>query len=320
MEYKDNNSNYSPDLPCTFCKCIKGIFSLIFLPSRKYRLANGFFIVGEAYYDKGNFDQAYDFYKIAVKLMPNSGIFLNRLGLLTHEIGNIDEAIKLLDKTLKIDLEANEPEYIARDENNLGRALLEKGEYSKAMILFENSLKRFKALDGEYNTDIAMVQNSLGNALSEIDEYDKAITYYKSALEINIKAYNFDDPIIAINRNDLGKAWLDKGEYGKAIICFEQALKSLPKDDKLTVILKGNLGDALFEIGKYEEAESYYKEALQVAKKYNTEEKDNNDIIILQERLDEVLQAKNEKGDLFIVPSKLDSYSQGYSEINLLKQ
>ena len=136
----------------------------------------------------------------------------------------MDEAIAHYQKALQI-----KPDY-AEAHNNLGNALLQKGQVDEAMAHYQKAL--------QINPDYAEAHNNLGNALLQKGRVDEAITHYQKALQIK--------PDYAEAHNNLGNALLQKGNVDEAMAHYQKALQIKPDYAEA----HNNLGNALASKGQ----------------------------------------------------------------------
>jgi len=126
--------------------------------------------------------------------------------------------------------------------NNLGNALLQKGQVDDAIAQFQYAL--------EENPNYALAQYNLGNALLQKGQVDDAIAFYKRALELN--------PGYASAHSNLGSALLQKGQADEAIAQYQLALEIDPN----RALDYNNLGFVLCNRGRVDEAIAQYQKAL----------------------------------------------------------
>jgi cytochrome c-type biogenesis protein CcmH/NrfG len=120
----------------------------------------------------------------------------------------MDEAITQYQEALEI-----RPDF-AEAHNNLGNALLQKGNVGEAITQYQNAL--------QINPDYVDALNNLGSALRQKGRVDEAIRHYQEALKIK--------PDFAGAHYNLGNALLQKGKVGEAIAHFQQAVQIGPAD------------------------------------------------------------------------------------------
>jgi Flp pilus assembly protein TadD len=136
--------------------------------------------------------------------------------------------------------------YIAH--NDLGSALLQKGDVDKAISHFQTAL--------QIKPGFTEAQNNLGTALLQKNNVDEAISHFQAALQI--------EPDDATAHNNLGDALLQKGDVNKAVAHFQTALQINPGYAEAHY----NFGNALLKAGKADEAIVQYQQALQIKPDY----------------------------------------------------
>ena len=181
-------------------------------------------------------------YQKALQINPDYAEAHNNLGNALLQKGNVDEAIAHYQKALQI-----KPDY-AEAHDNLGNALLQKGNVDEAIAHYQKAL--------QIKPDYAEAHNNLGNALLQKGNVDEAIAHYQKALQIN--------PDYAEAHNNLGNALLQKGSVDEAIAHYQKALQINPDYAEA----HNNLGNALLQKGKVDEAIVHYQKALQINPDY----------------------------------------------------
>jgi tetratricopeptide (TPR) repeat protein len=172
------------------------------------------------------YQSAFEFYELAVKIEPDNSTYLNDAGVMALHLSYIEKAVKYCEKSLSLCIIVygeQHPE-IATRYNNLGVAYSKIGEYEKGINYCKKALHIGKALYEEGYPDIAIWQNNLGEVYRNSGEYDKAISCYEQAIAINKEFYGKGHPDIAIVYNNLGLAYGSKGKYDIAANYCEQAL------------------------------------------------------------------------------------------------
>jgi Flp pilus assembly protein TadD len=176
--------------------------------------------------------------------------------------------------------------YVAR--NNLGHALLRKGEANAAMHHFETALK--------LNPQSYKASNNIGEALLELRRVNEAVDRYRESLKLNPAAAathkcigvalfeqgNIEEAIshlqtalrIEPNYADayfrLGNIYRKEGQIQKAARCYLHVIRLRPDLPEAY----NNLGVLLVNEGKLKAAESYFRKALEQENDY-TPARDN---------------------------------------------
>jgi len=222
------------------------------------------------------FQKAFNYYELAVKVNSENALYLNDTGVMAEELGFYDKAIDYCQRALEIDLKSHGEEHpnIADRYNSLGLVYDSKGEYNKALEYFQKALQVGIKYHGEESTHIAAYYNNIGWTYYNMGQYDKALEYFQKALQINVKYEEHLD--VALSYSNLGSAYDIKGEWDKAITYFQKALKIdvryRGENHPKTATRYCNLGSAFGSKGEYDKALEYYQKALQIDVKYYGEE------------------------------------------------
>jgi tetratricopeptide (TPR) repeat protein len=171
--------------------------------------------------------------------------------------------------------------------NNLGDALLQKGEVDKAITLLQRAL--------QINPDCAYAHNGLGNALLQKGEVDEAIAQYQKELQIY--------PDGAYAHNNLGNVLLQKGEVDEAIAQYQKALQINPDNAEV----HNHLVKILFQRGNVDEAIAHCQRALQIDPD-NAEAHNNLGNVLLQKGDVDGALAQYQKA-LQIKPDSVEAHS-----------
>ncbi len=179
------------------------------ITSKKHQgaeLATAHIVRGNAYFSRGDYNNAARDYDEAIQLNPkNSVAFYNR-GNVYNRLGQYDDAIENYDKAIEL-----RPDY-ANAFNNRCSAYTAKGAYDRAIQDCTRAI--------ELDATKANFFVSCGNAYNKKPDYDRAMSDYDEAIRLdanNVSAY-------------LGRcsALIDKANYGNAIESCDQALKRQP--------------------------------------------------------------------------------------------
>ena len=131
--------------------------------------------------------------------------------------------------------------FIAQD--NLGNALLQKGDVAGAILHFQKAL--------QLKPDSAEIHNNLGSALAQSGKVEEAVTHFQTALQIL--------PDYAQAHYNLGYALLQKGGVSEAVNQFQTALQLDPG----FAAARDNLDLALRQKSAVDETLAQYQQALQ---------------------------------------------------------
>ena len=173
-----------------------------------------------------------------VKKSPHKARPYNNLGAALADDGQYSKAIEQYHKALQIN------PYYPKAYANLGFALAKQGKVEESIAQF---LKASQLQPGDYET-----LSNLGVTLIMQKRYAEAIKYLSEAVELN--------PYFAKAHNNLGVALNREGRAEEAIDHYSTALKLDPEYAEAY----NNLGVALANQGRYEEAISQFSAALKI--------------------------------------------------------
>lgn len=205
--------------------------------------ATGFLIVAWlgvlTWRQSGMYSDIETLWRTTIARNPGCWMAYNNLGIALVERGEIDEAIAQYEKSLS--LRSN----YAQTHYNLGHAFFAKGKIDEAIAYSQ------KALSLEPNDADAHVV--LGNAVLAKGLVDEAIAEYSTALKLR--------PNHSDAHYNLGNALLKKGEVDAAVAHFEAALKLQPDIPEAYL----QLGNVFLERNRWREAIAHYEQALKLS-------------------------------------------------------
>jgi protein O-GlcNAc transferase len=189
-------------------------------------------------HQSGQLAEAEIYYTKLLKYLPKDTSLLSNLGTLKLQKNNLEEGIKLIEKSLKID--SNQPNAL----NNLG-------------VVLQKNLRPEEAID-KYDCAIAIVPgyaeaySNRGNALMDLNRFDEALESYNQAVRI---------------KPDYALAYSNRGNILKGLNRFDEALKNYNRAIALNpkyANAYANKGDAFKQFEKLEEAILSYDRALNI--------------------------------------------------------
>jgi tetratricopeptide (TPR) repeat protein len=199
--------------------------------------------IGLAYIALKQVDHALFYYKKAIHTDPNCAEAYYNLGV-ASEIKYKDDTKKAEEAYEKV-LKLNNDDYsFVRASLNLAKIYRKQKKFDDAILLLREAVKR--------DPKFAPLYNETGLTYFDSNLYDFAITNFKKAIEVEEqKKY----PEAATN---LGIVYLKQGKLAKAIAQFEEAIKM---DDKFPGS-HYNYGNALVLNGFYEKAKAHLQKAI----------------------------------------------------------
>ncbi len=220
------------------------------------------------YYKMGKIEEAIKLLEKAISLNLTNSSLLARLGLYYQEVGKFEESAQILERVIQQD------KNYAEAYNYLGVTYYKKDQMAKAIDSFKQALM----LDKDY----AMAMNNLGNCYLALKKYDLAEEEYKKAISV-------DDHLASVH-NGLAVAYYRQDMVREALLSWE---KSLELDPQQTDTLY-NLGRVYLRLGYKQKALRSFESFIQMAspQKYG---KDIEEVKRVIERLKREMQIDTEK-------------------------
>jgi len=192
---------------------------------------------------------------VLVKIFDHKGVSCRNSG---NYIGSLDYH----HLALKLANELNNPEALAKCNNNIGVVYRRLDDYQKATDYHLKSLKLYEQLKDDVG--IAMALNGLGNIDYIMGNLDKALEYFTRALNI---AEGTNNPLgVAINLNNIGNVYKKKRDYQKALEYYKQSLELNTRINSVRgiSICNSDIGLIYLEIGNYIKALEYFLKSLEL--------------------------------------------------------
>jgi len=289
------------------------LFAFIFAVNAAYAAkdeAERLWELGEKAYNAGKYHEALPYYHKSLSQCAGNlecvASNLNGIGAVYEALDDDRKAFKYYEDALTAARKANNRDLIATNLFNTG-AIYHRtfNQYEKALSLFEESLRLFRALNdrksgaivlfnmgkslnslGRYDRALSVLNESLrinrelkdqqgmagslnviGNVYANLGQYDKPLAYYQEALQINRRLNNFQE--IAVGLRNIGDAYSDLVERDKAFTYYQEALDIQRKRKELRfdmVITLTNMGALYKGLDQYDKALSHYEESLKISR------------------------------------------------------
>ncbi|MCD4818809.1 MAG: sigma 54-interacting transcriptional regulator [Candidatus Cloacimonetes bacterium] len=180
-------------------------------------------------------------------------------------IGKWDDYLKIAEYSLSLSEKINDKLLLGKSKKLIGNILDNKGNYKKALELFDESLNIFNGLDNKEERCnificIGVTSNNQGNK-------EKAMEYYKKSLVISEELGNKKN--IAIVLGNIGLLYNSQDNYEKAMKYNKKSLKIHKElgDKKGISTILANRGIIYTNQGNFEKALEYYKKSLKICEK-----------------------------------------------------
>ena len=194
----------------------------------------------------GDFEQAIDQCREALRINPNCAEALGNLGMALYKTGRFEEAVLPLEQVVA--LQPNS----AKSQYSLGTALVRVGRLSDAMTHLEATIR----LDPNF----PQAQSLYGVALEKADRLPEAIDHFEIAIQIS--------PGDRLTRFNYGRALLRSHRAEEAITQLQEAVRIDPG----YLEAWGNLITALANAGRRDEAILATERTIALARSMNQPE------------------------------------------------
>ncbi len=196
-------------------------------------LANVYNTQGAIYYERGDYDQAIHYYKVAldlhqkIKSDPPTLVGINNNIAISFKRKTDWKQVHFYleaSKSLLPDQaeESNFEDWI-RTEQLLALNLVDQGKFAEAIHL----LKKLLPISKQYEFNENWNFKTMGNALMKNGQAEKARQYFHWSLEEMQSIYGIKHPNIAALNRLIGDSYLDQSEFDAALHFFQKALLAL---------------------------------------------------------------------------------------------
>jgi len=184
--------------------------------------------------------KAKSIYQGLIKNFPTNTIVLTNLGSIELLMGNFEQGIVYLEKSIEID--ENQPTAI----NNLANGLYELNDYDQALVKIK-LIEHLDFVDAHYNK---------GRILKSLNRFDEALETYSYVLKL--------DPCHVQALINKGLIFHKFKQYKEALKAYQEVIQINPNYAEAYY----NCGLIYAEIKQYKEALKAYKEAIQIKPNY----------------------------------------------------
>jgi len=220
--------------------------------------------LGEAYHSWGEFQSGVDEGRAALALAeatgsaPEKAMALDLMSRVTHDLGDMDEALSLARRSFEILRETENSEERTAALTSMAIMLNESGHRLDALPVFAEAETAIRDLEGESHPDLAWLLNNWGWCLHALGRYDEAMQRYDAALVLLDRpdAAAFDRALTLSNRagllRDIGQPHAAADQWQESL----SLLQDLFGDEGHPGVARGHhlLSIVLKELGQLDEA------------------------------------------------------------------
>uniref|UniRef100_I1NUM3 protein O-GlcNAc transferase n=1 Tax=Oryza glaberrima TaxID=4538 RepID=I1NUM3_ORYGL len=201
--------------------------------------------IANAWREKGDVDNAIQFYVHAIQLRPTFADAWTNLANAYTRKGNFSQAAECCHQALALN------PHLADAYCNLGDVLKAQGLYREAYSHYLDALN--------IKPTFANAWNNIAGLLMQWGDFNKAAVYYKEAIKCNPAFYDA--------HLNLGNLYKVTGMRQDAIVCFQNAARAKP-ENAVAYVFSGNLGNAYHEQGQLDLAILSYRQAIHCNSSY----------------------------------------------------
>lgn len=221
--------------------------------------SDAYFCLGRAYFELREFNKALTNMKEAERLTSEKEDLMhiyNMLGVIYNGIGDLDNALFYLNKSLALSKDLEDLELESLTLNNIAETYFKKGMLDKA---FEYSKESLEILTNEKYK--ATIYNNIALIYGKKGDYSKAVEYLKKAIEIDERFGNYHGA--AQRMLNLGATYIMMKDYNNATYYLKEGLTRIQKvgDKYWEAYAYGYLGWLYEDLGKIDLARDYFKKA-----------------------------------------------------------
>ena len=214
------------------------------------------YLLGTIYDDKGDTELAVASFKACLEINPDFGPARETLLQVYQRVGLSQQAVDLLEETLKQMPSSN-------DYNTIGVMYYRTGDIDQSIAAFQKSLE-MNPYDPTPRNNLYQIFRERGIEALNVKAYQKAALYFGKALQFK--------PEDALLYRLMGDAYARNGDLKNTIAQYRKAFEFDPADLEIKQNLAGylsNYGVELTDAQRWEEAIAAYREALQLTPTLN---------------------------------------------------
>jgi CHAT domain-containing protein/Tfp pilus assembly protein PilF len=218
--------------------------------------------MGIIYLRIGKYGQAIEAFQTAVKIVPESGVALNGLGLTHAYLGEYETALKYYSQSLVIRKKYNLFLAYAATLLNIGVVYERQSNYPQALKSYQQALAIFES--SKYSAGQISVHNEIGKIYNLRNKPEQALRSFQKALKLSI-----DFPYPRGHGNaleNLGLTYQTLGDHPKALEFYDKtlAVRRSMGDREGEAFVLSHIAETLAEKQQFELAIIFYKQSVKV--------------------------------------------------------
>ena len=208
-------------------------------PERHPELGRSHNNLGWRYSDHSNFKTAQTHFECALSIHEQFQEWISKEALINtltgltsvcRRQGKVDDALKYLTRASKL-VTSSQCDDINQIDHQMGRLLIEMGQYTEAHHTLQRALKR--SIESKNKLDIAELELTIGQLYCQQTMFECALECFQRALDIRQQFASNATPAIAKILHEIGVVYCHMQQYKQAVEHLRHALalelKSLPK-------------------------------------------------------------------------------------------
>lgn len=192
---------------------------------------------------------------------------LSNMGAIHTMLGNLDDAVGLLEESIVIAKELKDEKQEAYSLNTMANIFSARGDVRKAIGCFERTLELFEG--SKDSSAISGTMNNLGVQYTRLGDYRMALDYHNRALAV-AKTHK-DTPYILDAYTYTADVYLQIGDYDKSMAYYQRDYDiSVRQKDKFGIAeALQKIGSIHLQKGDVETAKKKLEESLEVNREMN---------------------------------------------------
>ncbi len=268
-------------------ECFEDLLKMSTEDNNVVEIANASFGIAMVSYKKGDYPVAIGEYKKVIEGIsgledeqkkPHLGRFTRMLGAAHYRMGELEEAGKCFQESLRIYTGLGDDFEIGVTKHRLGMLANRKGEYDSAISYYGDALAKFEEIGNVFQMSKNLI--NLGESYFNQGKTELALENYKKAEEIDRRMGN--EYGLAISVGLQGKVHTSLKNYELARELFEENLRICERLENRYGfgMAKRDLGVLNYLIGNLEESINDLEEACELFDQIKSQEKNEAEVLL----------------------------------------